>query len=525
MKNRKLTIIALLLAFSLLLSACSFGEYNGITRPTGGTIPPVTNSQGQVDDNPFTVSLTIGGELYVPSIPISVQWNDGYSLYTAPIGTDGVARYGFLDGDYHVTLTDVPEGYAYNPNAYIASNSDRNIEIELIKLSEGKGKGVDPYSPIKTSSVGIYCVEIKNEKDEVFFQFAPTAAGKYQVESWTDVTADEVNPIANYYGANPMFADRLVSSHNVGGVEGSYTKNFLTEVEIAEHSVSSSGGGAAGFTFGFKATHKDGKYPIKLYIAIGRDGDYFEPQTEATIIAPSEVLSEAPDMNGEFINAETLLVQGGGSTWVFDADNYKYWSREDGGDGYYHVYDPAAYPETFGFGPVLYAKITEGIDFINDMSFNLIEYEGNKALTIGDINYKMFIEGWDTLNYTNMVIPGIGTAPYFCDLFCPCRLNKTCTSDEMGLATGTCETGCPDCGPGCRNLPRELIGAKGYADFVNSDGCYPVTQELKEFLQAFSISQLLFMDGEGYAETLETRPVFATEDDQWLFACGYYKEK
>ncbi len=528
MKKRAASLLALLLAFSLLLGGCSFGEYQPITRPSGnGTIPPVTNSEGKVDDNPFTVTLKYNDKIFVPDIPIQVQWNDGYSLYSAPIGEDGYARYGFLDGDYKVTLSDIPAGYTYDPNKYIASNANRNIEIELHKLTEGVGKGTDVYSPITTRNTGLYCVEITGPEHEVFFRFSPSGAGVYGVESWADITADEVNPYANYYGAN-AFAAYLQYTQDDGGKEGSYTKNFKLEVKIAEENISQSGSGAAAFTFGIKATHKDAKYPVKVYISITYNDGYTLPYEEATVVGPTEDLVKLPDVDGsiyEFVGAETPLYQGGGVTMVFDADNYKYWDRKDGGDGYYHVYDPAAYPETNGYGPILYAKISGGIDFLNDDAFSTIEYHGNKALTIGKINYKMFIEGWEYLNFTNMVIPGIGKAPYFCVLECPCRKNKTCTSDEMGLETGTCDTECQDCSPGCRKLAKEFIGKQGYADFANSDGCYPVTKELRDFLQAFCISQLLFMDGEGFAETLPTRPVFATEDDQWLFACGYYKER
>lgn len=61
-----------------------------------------------------------------------------------------------------------------------------------------------------------------------------------------------------------------------------------------------------------------------------------------------------------------------------------------------------------------------------------------------------------------------------------------------------------------------------YAAACNSDGVCYVTKELKEFLQKFSISQRLFIDGTGYCEIVSG--VFATEEDQWLFACGYYDE-
>ena len=112
-------ILALLLTATLLLSAC--GEYNpavklpGNDHSTEANTPDegiVTDENGEIDEDPFTVTLTYNGEVYVPSEehPISVQWNDGYSIHTAEIGQDGVARVGGLDGDYRVRLTAIPEG-------------------------------------------------------------------------------------------------------------------------------------------------------------------------------------------------------------------------------------------------------------------------------------------------------------------------------------------------------------------------------------------------------------------------------
>ena len=61
-----------------------------------------------------------------------------------------------------------------------------------------------------------------------------------------------------------------------------------------------------------------------------------------------------------------------------------------------------------------------------------------------------------------------------------------------------------------------------YAAACNSDGVCYVTMELMEFLQKFSVSQRLFFDGNGF---VESTGVYAIEQDQWLFACGYYVEK
>jgi hypothetical protein len=44
-------------------------------------------------------------------------------------------------------------------------------------------------------------------------------------------------------------------------------------------------------------------------------------------------------------------------------------------------------------------------------------------------------------------------------------------------------------------------------------------------LQGFSVSQRYFADGQGWVESNPTVKVDATEEDQWLFACGYYVKK
>ncbi len=61
-----------------------------------------------------------------------------------------------------------------------------------------------------------------------------------------------------------------------------------------------------------------------------------------------------------------------------------------------------------------------------------------------------------------------------------------------------------------------------YASVCNQDGVCYVTMELMIFLQKFSVSQRLFFDGYGF---VEMAGVYAKEEDQWLFACGYYVEK
>ncbi len=521
MKSLLFKILPLTLCLALVLSGCAFGSHQAAqSRPSRAEESTgVTNSNGEVDPNPFTAMVVFNGKPVIPTVenPITVLWSDGYSVHEADLGPDGTAQIGGLDGDYRVTLIGVPEGFTYNPNIYSANNTERNVVIELHQILDTQGKGIDPYKPIMIRNVGIYCVTVTEPGRETYFAFAPTKSGTYNVSSWMDVIANEVNPVGTYWGANPAYK-RLLSTHDNGGPEGSYTKNFIMDVEIDDENISHSGGSAQ-FTFGVSATAKDGKYPINIYIAVTYEGDFEYPHSSGTIMAPTQLPPAPIEGNGTWTWAETY-----DRGLVFDSDNYKL-----GPDGYYHKYDPVRYAANNGYGPILYAAINSATRFLEGqsgpISFTQIEYQGNKALTLenGEENYKMFIEGWAYLNHTDMVIPGMGKAPYFCVLDCPCRTAGTCTSAQMGLENGTCETDCPNCAIGCRNLPREYIGALGYIDVCNSDGRAPVTPELKDFLQKFSISQLLFMDGQGFVETHPQYQIFANEDDQWLFACGYYE--
>lgn len=524
--KRYMPILSALLALFLLLTAC--GEYNPAVKNPGNNHESgdesslgetVTDAAGNVDENPFTVTLTYDGEVYIPSEehPISVQWSDGFSVHTAPIGQDGVARVGGLDGDYRVNLTAIPEGYTYNPNAYTATNNNRNLEIQLHRIITTRGKGDQLYNAIAIKNTGLYCVELTSPTHEVFFEFAPPKSGTYSMESWMDTIDNRVNPQAKYYGANASFKQYQYTADD-GGAEGTYTKNFKLDVEIADEMITD--GGQVSFSFGVLATSTDNSYPIKVYFAVTLDGEFSLNHTEAQIMIPSdEHLEQAPEYDRsvyEFVGAEFSKTENGHTANVFDSTRYQLWPISEGGDNYYHLFDESLYPETHGYGPVLYAYVSGACRFL-EMPFTQIEYQGNKALTVssGTENYKLFIEGFDTLLINS----------YFCVGNCPCRENNTCGSVALGYDAGACSEDCRNCHVDCRRCPKEAFGVKGYGEYCNSDGVTAVTEELKQFLQKYSVNQLLFFDGNGFVETNPSVSVYATEADQWLFACGYYREK
>ncbi|MBQ8879431.1 MAG: hypothetical protein IJY69_01155 [Clostridia bacterium] len=675
MHVRYIKIISAILAMLLLFTSC--GVYKPATGGSGGGTGDGAGTgsgtgSGADTSEPFTVSLSYGGRPFIPTEEIGVMWNDGFSVHTSKIGEDGTASVSGLDGDYKVTLTKAPAGFAYDPNAYTATNDRRSVVIELQRSTDLKVPNYNElYRCISLRKTGVYTVDISSAK-EVFFEFAPSESGTYSIFSWIDVTANTVNPVATYYGANSNYKIPYAVYDDGGEYYSTYTKNFSFIVEIADQQIST--GGQSAFTFGIKTEERNGKYPIKLCFAITLDGEFELNLMENIVVVPEFDLEHQreygsdyefvwPEVNrgkdifdaslyklmdgegmsiirpdgsrptgtlaemlsGEYINyfehendchnvyrhirIEPDAV--GSLSGRFTVNEYVYTYSQSGirqieaaprstgtysysyervertvngraevehlfhtkyvsgdaidnagftlgADGvldfgecdrYYHLYDSV----NDTYGPILYANISTPTRFLGENGITPltgVELAGNKALTInGNLNYKMFIEGITGLLDDP---PSLDLGPYFCVTGCPCREETLNDLDGEQPCIGVCAESCAKCSPDCRHLSDEAMALfknlpiedsveiysniykevirvpkwfMGYSYFANSDGVHAVTAELQYFLQNFCTSQLLFFDGKGWVETHQTYRIYAGEDAQWLFACGYYKQK
>lgn len=211
------------------------------------------------------------------------------------------------------------------------------------------------------------------------------------------------------------------------------------------------------YAFGIRATSiKPSAFPITVDLILERDGEFTTPVTEYEVI-------EAKEINGVYANLPA-------GTWqsvanlspdrrLLNGNKVKY----NEADGYWHVYDS----ETGTFGETLYAKITVPTlsqDSENQFTNTLV------ALTLA-------VRDPDNKKDAN------GNVIYY-----------------------------------YKNYTNFIRGENGYAKYVNSDGTYPVTQELKVFLQEFASCNDYFKDGEGLAEDYYD----SSEKNMWLYACGYY---
>lgn len=514
MKN----LISVLLIISLLFSLISCGEFNPpVDQPTGGAEEEDNKGnnnqpQGGTEQRgePFTVSVTLNGKVYTPpevsddSLAMKVRWTDGKSYETVKLGKDGKAECYGLDGEYSVTLINLPDGYTYNSNIYKADNDTRDVVIELLKITSTRGDGSDPYKCIPLSGTGVYRATVTKNGQEIFYEFEPTRAGTYRIESMVDISASMYDPVIDVYSGSSQYKirDKRIDG---GGASGSYTTNFKYVVDIDEKFIGNV------FTFAIMLEGKDATYPTYVDFIISYEGDYSYDFIKSNFVYPefigksfeySEYAKYLADDREKFgdskYNIASVKIDGKN---VFDQQYFKL----NPDDGYYHVYDEEKYAQYGGWGPILYASVSVPTHFI-DSAFNTIEASGNKNLTVsnGTENYKLFIEGYSALVKDDVW--------YFCIKGCPCR--------ETNGGCCPTENRCTKCTSDCRHIPAKYLGQRGYADIAIEGRC-PVTEELKQFLQKYSVSQKLFSDGNGWAEQSSPR-YDAYEDSQWLFACGYY---
>jgi hypothetical protein len=470
-KKLIVSLISLLLVFSL--TAC--GTYKPPVDPDnpddpGVTPGPVGPSGPGETRNTFTVTLMYNGMTFIPeSTDVKAQWTDGYNYYQQDFDSYGTASVTGLDGEYRVTLTEVPDGYGYDANAYTTSNDNKDIVIEIFKLSKVTGKGTQ-NNPYQMTSIGVYETSITGSNGYVYYKFAPKTEGEYSIESWMDVTANEYNPRVDVYNANAGGWMQLREEVDGGGASSGYTQNFLFKVQVSEDMIGNI------FIFAIKVESKNDDYPVRVCFALKRDGHFELDHIVSDMILPKEI-----DTALNYLNSADAKENEKGKVMypvryengkrILDGDSWGY--NED--TGFYQKYNPASGKYD---GEILYAQITSNTVFL-DRGLNTMQDAGNKCLTIanGTENYHFFIEGSEMTNED----------PRF-------------------------------------NIYKGLLG---YTDIVNKDGNVPVTQEVKDFLQKFAISQLYFRDGDGWCEVggytgSREWMTDSFENDQWLWACVYY---
>lgn len=479
MKRNKFISILLfvVLCFAFCLSGCDFGSYlekNTDRTPSGGDGPnkPDDPNNPAVPDTHYTVAVYYDNRPFDPGeTDITVVWRSNGGVTRKPLGADGKADAGELDGDYSVYLVGLPDTYTYDPNGYKVpdGNGNRQIQILLTTVREPeKGNGSGMYGDTgcyQTRYEGAYRAVLERENQKLYYEFKPRDSGTFAVESWVNVYDDEINPKLDIYGgtsANKWFSRTL----DGGGAasEGGFTKNFRYEISVDQSEVGNS------YTFAVRAESKSGEYPVFVDFGIKKIGKYSNEYADIRPQAAKELGGKTaePEAGKEFVFADM-------GTKVFDASKFK----KNRSTNRYYLYDMDAYGDDpygngRGYGPMLLCAIKKEIESYTVVKSlydaNIVGPNGSNYLML----YNMWIEEeqkYATFDYTNFI-----------------------RNDYYGIC--------------------------------NSDGVCYVTDELIVFLQKFAVNHSLYTDGVGAGEgTPEFKGYTANQDSLWLFACGFYQEK
>lgn len=450
---KKFLVIVLSLLIAIFCVGC--GSLSMPDEPVDDPNQGVTKPGGNDKDDDsivFKVTLIYNNGPFYPLEDMYAQWTGDDGVHNAKFNVFGIAEIKGLDGDYKVTLSNVPTGYTYDPNNHYVGNDNPELTLEILKLNtlnKSAYDGSTQNNPIIVRELGTYRAKF-SKNQTIYFWYSPLAAGNYSVESWIDVVANEVNPHLNKYISNSggyVAFDRGVDG---GGSYSSFSKNFRMEISISADQVvvpdpTMGPMQGNGWLFGiYIDVVNDFLFPYDVDFTIKFESEYIEADPVYELVEPK----------GPFATEEWWAENPSGSKlqYVFDDTNkimtpshFLGEIKLNPADGFYHFYNA----QTQEYGKVVYAMIAKDNPFIaaEGMGFTFPAI----PLRFAGKNYYEFI------------------------------------------AT--------------------------YKDYCDGKGVHPLNEELKEFLQGYAISQFLFDDGEGWAESLGYS---SSEDNMWLFACCYY---
>ncbi len=526
---------------------------------TATTSTPTTIPDEEVE---FKITLTLRGEAYYDpaydyETAIEVIWTNISTGIEkrAKIDEYGSARTTGLVGEFNVHLSKTPTNYTYDPNITVVSNTNPVAEIELIRIVKlDEKRKNDLYGNIiKIENITVsdpnkknisYCYEatLKKSTDIKYYQFSIKSSGSYTIESMVDVYDNTINPIVMKYVVGPEALANFEAEIDDGGVSllGGFTKNFKYQVDLDKDFI----GNVA--KFGIKADVKEGmSWPdegVKVTFKITYVDPYVMEQAKRIPVFANDLYYKR-DENGNIIkdsngNPELNYVK-----ITSDSDLYfpvSYSCVDNSGTTLHYPYywnnmlDPSFSEEnSFLYLRARYSLV-DG-EYVQDPSGEYILKEtiettaGNTYQNFG--NFSEWRKGSNLIldvnqNGEEVIYYNEDDGYYHYNYNGEDRI--VCvkiTSPSIFIESSL--THIEDPGNGALQsvvINKQLYNYKRfieaeYASVCNSDGVCYVTKELKEFLQYFSNSQGYFFDGNGWCEV---DGVFASEDNQWLFACGFY---
>lgn len=447
MKRTVLTIIFVLLCVCVLATVSACGTYIEANKPTGGTIggntddPSKPSGGNDTDDDTFSVTLDYEGSISLVDLNMmQANWTNMESsngaTSTASFDKDGVATITGLDGDYRVTLSNVPDGYTYNPNIYTADNDEKNIKIKLYEITPvGGGRtGTNWYSDVCViSSMGAYRAVLTKENYEhgIRFQYEPKYAGDYTIESMIDITANKINPFIDMHSGTRSWVNELSwTTMDGGGEENTYTKNFKWEVQLGSNGV----GNVFNFRIYATCVNEDA-FPINVDFILDRDGEFSggRDKYDRTKVYAEFDFDAATSIAFSGIKGSYKYFGISDDNGLLNGNRVKYF--ED--DGFYYIVDGDGNKSKRLYALLstdqMYFITTEGGGGISEIPVNWIEEYSEELGKKVYFDYTAFVESY-CANAENDVYPVTKELQIFLQRFC---IANRYFNDGNGLAENT----------------------------------------------------------------------------------------
>lgn len=507
----------------------------------------------------YTVKLVNpdGSPFYAEGVMVGICTLDGNCLTPVPLGEDGVAVIEAEPGDYHVQLPELPAGYTFDKDEagyytgknFSATDTEMTITIDSVTvvntgspMTEAEKKTYSEGTPAYGASFQRY-VSYKITKqlkanEVAYFCVDAEISGKYNIFTNNGVTylANGTEFVAGKDGnylpptliceaGKPYYFKAINDGNRTAAAE------FVVTAPFSSYISQKGKGGVLDVTVGKENTNaiisftpsEAGIYTVSvkgdvrsaLSVSSFRqdefidepiaDGEYVS-EPSASFVAYTSVVKGGSNIN-LLISAKTpatLNVTIEKTAPISDSytsvevnETLSKYGNQDGelygvpmdgtaklvyssADKYYHL--------GTADGPLVVVKITGSLDTSRFEAGCALAY---MELVSGQLATYKFItrreNGEDTVDYTKF-LRGF---------------------DEYDYTDGTH-------GP-VPSIPKEIATQTYYAKFVNDDGVYPLTEELKVFLEKFY--------GANATAFSWQIPKNVKAENAWLFPCYYYDDK
>ena len=234
---------------------------------------------------------------------IRIQWTnvETGARHFGTLNNDGKATCAGLDGDYKVTIFNVPTGFTYEPNINYADNLTKNIEVVIYKiqskgvkvklLAQDKDGNKRSVTATRLPSTGVFRTTLASKDDRAMFYFQPSKQGTYSMTTLVDITENKINPkLSLFLGQVSSGAIYFNKEQDGGGSENTHTKNVNLEYNISADMV----GNALFFELYSTSLDGNSSYPLTVDFLLQREGDFTRTEYDTTPVPVTEDFEKTP---------------------------------------------------------------------------------------------------------------------------------------------------------------------------------------------------------------------------------------